>query len=78
MPRNYFNWTAEEVMRFLKKHGFSLNHTHGSHYYYVGHYGKQFQQVCIPFHGQRSLKPRTLKAIILQSGIPKEIWLNDD
>lgn len=75
MPRGFFNWTAEDAIRFLKEHGFQLNHSRGSHFYYVGRYGKRLRQVCIPFHGKRTLKPRTLKGIIAQSGIPKEEWL---
>lgn len=75
MPRGLYNWTAEDVVRFLKAHGFVLNHTKGSHYYYVGKYGGAFRQVCVPFHGSRIIKPRTLKGIIRQSGVPKERWL---
>lgn len=74
-PRGLFNWTAEEVIRFLKDHGFVHSHTQGSHFYYFGNYGSQPRQVSIPFHGSRALKPRTLKSIMLQSGIPKEKWL---
>ena len=76
MPHGLYNWTAEEVVRFLKAHGFSLNHTKGSHYYYVSRYGGAFRQVSVPFHGSKALKPKTLKSIILQSGIPKDEWLN--
>jgi len=76
MPRGFYNWTAEDVIRFLKENGFLHNHTRGSHFYYVGKYGKEFRQVCIPFHGKRALKPRLLKGIIAQSGIPKDRWLN--
>ena len=75
MPRGFNNWTAEDVVRFLKAHSFIFNHTKGSHYYYVGHYGGVFCQVCIPLHGSKTIKPRTLKGIICQSGIPKEKWL---
>jgi predicted RNA binding protein YcfA (HicA-like mRNA interferase family) len=76
MARGYFNWKPEDVIRFLKDYKFSWNHTRGSHAFYVGFYAGKFRQVCIPFHGQRELKPRTLKSIILQSGIPKEKWLS--
>jgi len=58
-PRGIFNWTFNDVVRFLKDNDFSLNHIEGSHYFYTGY---QFKQ-------------RTLKGIILQSGIPKEKWL---
>ncbi len=74
MPRGFYNWTAEDVVRFLKAHGFVLNHTKGSHYYYVGHYGGAFHQVCVPFHGSKTIKIRTLKGIIRQSGVPREKW----
>ena len=74
MTRGIFNWTAEDVIRFLKENRFVQTHTRGSHWYYVGHYGKQLRQVCVPFHGSHALKPRTLKGIIAQSGIPKQLW----
>lgn len=75
MPRGFLNWTAEDVVRFLKAHGFVLNHTKGSHYFYIGRAGGTFRQACVPFHGSRVIKPRTLKGIIHQSGIPREKWL---
>jgi len=75
MPRGLHNWTAEDVVRFLKAHDFRLNHTKGSHYFYAGHAGGAFRQVCVPFHGSRTLKPRTLKGIIRQSGISQAEWL---
>jgi hypothetical protein len=43
--------------------------------YYVGNYGGALRQVCIPFHGSRSINPRTLNSIIRQSGISKNEWL---
>lgn len=75
MPRGVLNWTAEDIVRFLKAHGFVLNHTRGSHCFYAGRAGGTFRQVCVPFHGSRVIKPRTLKGIIRQSGISKEVWL---
>lgn len=75
MSRGYYNWNFYEVTRFLKDYHFSFAHTEGSHYFYVGHYGGSFRQVCIPFHGARAISPRTLKGIIRQSGISEEKWL---
>lgn len=75
MPRHIFNWTFYDVVRVLKDHRFFLNHTEGSHHFYTGYYGRQFRQVCVPFHGARTLNPKTMKGIIAQSGIPKEKWL---
>ncbi len=77
MPRGYFNWTAEKVVRFLKKYNFSHIYTKGSHMFYSGYYNNQKRQVCIPFHGKSSLKPRTLKGIITQSGIPAKEWIKN-
>lgn len=76
MPRGLYNWTAEEIIRFLKKYGFYHTHTRGSHFYYSGKYDKKDRQICIPFHGKKIIKPRTLKGIISQSGIPKKEWRN--
>jgi len=75
MPNGIFIWTFSDVERFLKNHGFALNHVNASHYFYVGHVVKILRQVCVPFHGKNSIKPRTMNGIILQSGIPRKEWL---
>ncbi len=75
MPNGIFNWTFSDVVEFLKEHGFQLNHVNASHYYYIGHAEKIMRQVCVPFHSTKSIKPRTMNGIILQSGIPKKEWL---
>ena len=62
------------MVRVLREHGFVLNHTRGSHYYFVGRVGGIHRQVCVPYHGSVALKPRTIKGIILQSGIERDIW----
>ena len=74
MPRNIFNWTFDEVTAFLKAHGFVLNYTNASHYYYRGHRDGHLRNVCVPYHGSKAIKPRTFKSIMLQSGIPREEW----
>ncbi|MCL5012197.1 MAG: type II toxin-antitoxin system HicA family toxin [Patescibacteria group bacterium] len=74
MPRGIHNWTAEDVVRFLKDRGFIHNHTRGSHMYYVGRYGGSVRQVCVPFHAGRSIDPRVLKSIIRQSGVSQNEW----
>jgi len=75
MPRGLNNWTAEDVIRFLKKYNFQYAHARGSHFYYVGKYGGERRLVTVPTHGSRAIKPRTLAGIVRQSGIPKEDWL---
>lgn len=66
----------DDVVNFLKENNFRLNYTNASHYYYIGTYNKELRNVCVPYHGRKIIKPRTLKGIILQSGIPKEKWLS--
>ncbi len=75
MPNGLMNWTFDDVIKFLKRHSFLYNYTKGSHYFYIGSHGGISRQVAVPFHGSKSIKPRTLKGIILQSGISKEEWM---
>ena len=74
MPRSVFNWTFNDIVRFLKDNGFRLSQTEGSHFFYTGAHKGVVRQVCIPFHGSKTIKPRTFKGVIAQSGIPKEEW----
>jgi predicted RNA binding protein YcfA (HicA-like mRNA interferase family) len=76
MPKRFFNWTFKDVESFLKEKGFKLNYTNSSHFYYVGYRKGILRNVCVPFHGNKPIKPRTLKGIILQSGIDSKEWLN--
>lgn len=75
MPKKLFNWTFANVESFLKERGFILNYTNSSHYYYISHYKGKLRNVCVPFHGKKVIKPRTLKGIITQSGISQKEWL---
>jgi len=75
MPRNVFGWKFSDIVSFLKNRGFIYTHTKGSHYYYTGKYGGKPRIVQVPFHGSKSLKPRTFKAIVKQSGVSLNIWL---
>ena len=75
MTKAIFNWRFKDVETFLKRNGFVLNHTNGSHFYYRGTIEDIVRNVCVPFHGNQAIKPRTLKGIILQSGIPQKEWL---
>jgi predicted RNA binding protein YcfA (HicA-like mRNA interferase family) len=74
MPNGVNNWTFNDVVSVLKENGFKFNHTRGSHFYYVGYYEGKMRQVCVPKHGNLSLKPRTFKGIMSQSGLPKNLW----
>ena len=75
MPRRLYNWTFKDVVCVLRDNGFQQNHTEGSHYYYIGIYNKKFRIVQVPHHGKKVIKPKTLKGIITQSGIPQKEWL---
>lgn len=76
MPRGLHNWDFYAVEKFLKKNGFYLNHTRGSHHYFVAVIGGVTRQVLVAFHGSKSINPKTMKSIIAQSGISIEDWLN--
>jgi len=76
MVRSLFNWTFSDIDSFLRENNFKLNYTNGSHHYYVGSVDGKYRQVCVPFHGTKIIKPRTLKGIIIQSGINKKKWLS--
>ena len=75
MAKSVFNWNFKEIENFLKEHHFIYTHAKGSHYFYTGHYGGQPRIVQVPRHSSKSLKSRTFKAIVQQSGIPLKIWL---
>ena len=74
MPRGFHNWTGALVIKFLKQNDFKHSHTRGSHFYYVGKVDGKDHQVCIPVHGGSSIHPKTLKSIIVQSGISDKEW----
>lgn len=76
MPRGVFNWTFRDVEKFLKKRGFTYVYTKASHYFYSGFINGKPRLVQVQFHGEVALKPRTLKGIMAQAGIPKEEWLS--
>lgn len=69
MPNRLHNWTYKDVTRVLKEQRFQLQHVRGSHHYFVGSTKGTMRQVCVPRHGKEAFKPRTLKAMIAQSGL---------
>jgi len=75
MPRGLHNWNAALVIRFLKKNGFILTHERGSHFYYSKRGNNRSYLVTVPVHASRSISPKTMKSIIVQSGIPQSEWL---
>lgn len=55
------------VIRALRRNGFFVHHTTGSHYFLK----KNQLRVSIPFHN-KDLKPGTLRSIIAQAGLTIE------
>lgn len=77
MTKSVFNWNFKDVEKVLKEYNFIYSHTKGSHYYYTGNYGKQPRIVQVEFHTSKSIKPKTFKSIVRQSGIPLKVWLEE-
>lgn len=59
------------VEKLLKKHGFILNHTVGSHRQYINSLSNS--HVTIPFHS-KELPIGTLKSIITQSKLSVDLF----
>ncbi len=74
MPRHYNNWKYRDVERVLKQYSFRLIHARGSHYYFIGVVRDVAHQVCVPYHGSVAIKPKTMKSIVLQSGLSEKEW----
>ena len=76
MPNGINNWTYSDVKKFLSKRNFVLVRSKGSHHHFRGVINREIRLVTIPFHGKNNaIKPRTMNAIITQSGISKDKWL---
>lgn len=74
MPRGIKNWNYRQVKKFLEDNHFVLTHTRGSHHYFGGNIDSVPRMVTVPFHGKKSIAPRTMSSIIAQSGIDKKVW----
>ena len=63
--------TAREVIRLLERHGYTLDHSTGSHrvYYNAG----SGRRLTVPYH-RGDLPIGTPLAILKASGIPREEW----
>lgn len=59
------------VIRALKRNGFSVHHTTGSHFFLK----KDNLRVSVPFHN-KDLKPGTLASIIAQAGCTVEEFID--
>lgn len=62
-----------EVLRALRRAGFFVHHTTGSHYF-LRHPEKPALRVTLPFH-RKDLKRRVLASILEQAGLTVEEFL---
>ena len=61
---------SKMAIRALKRNGFLVHHTTGSHYILK----KDKLRVTVPYHN-KDLKPGTLSSIIAQAGLTVEVFL---
>ncbi|MBI2165439.1 MAG: type II toxin-antitoxin system HicA family toxin [Chloroflexi bacterium] len=64
--------TADEVIRVLRRHGFSLVSQRGSHQKWC--HPESSRQVIVPYHRGKQLPLGTLRSIMEGSEIPQEEW----
>ena len=63
------NWTSKQLIKFLKRNGFVLDHSTGSHY--IFYHPSTKKRAVVPYHAS-SLSKGTLRAILRQAGISKD------
>ena len=61
--------------RILKRNNFRLSRQKGSHQQFVGYVEGEKKRVTV-IANQKDFAPRTLKSIILQSGISEQEWID--
>lgn len=59
------------LVRALKRNGFTVHHTTGSHYFLK----KDKLRISVPYHN-KDLKPGTLASIIAQAGLTVEEFID--
>ncbi|MBP6881480.1 MAG: type II toxin-antitoxin system HicA family toxin [Candidatus Pacebacteria bacterium] len=74
MPSPLRGWSSSDVIKFLKKNGFVLHRSSGSHFHYKKQVGSTHYLVTVAFHGNKDIPMGTLNSIVRQSGIPKNQW----
>jgi len=62
-----------EVLRALRKAGFFVHHSSGSHYI-LKHPDKPHLRVTVPYHN-KDLKRKTLSSIVEQAGLTTEQFI---
>ena len=65
---------AKEIIKILKKNGWILKRTKGSHLHFKHDYKSAL--VTVPFHGSKELNFKTLLTIIKSAELPKTEFFN--
>jgi predicted RNA binding protein YcfA (HicA-like mRNA interferase family) len=65
--------TGKEIVSALKRAGFTLSHTRGSHHYLWHEANKHM--VTVPVHTGEIIKPGTLQSILKQAGLTVEEFI---
>lgn len=63
-------WTAKQLIRFLKKHGFEQEDQSGSHLHLFNPVTKK--RTTVPVHSGQIIGPGLTKAILAQAGLSKD------
>ena len=70
---SYPSLSSREVIKILESHGFKLDRQVGSHQHYIGFIKGKTRLVTVII-GKEDFAPRTMSAMIRQSGLTKEEW----
>ena len=75
MPdKRLLSLSSKDVERILKKNNFTLSRRKGSHQQFVGYVKGKKRRVTVIVN-QKHFAPRTLKSMILQSGLSQQEWV---
>jgi predicted RNA binding protein YcfA (HicA-like mRNA interferase family) len=75
MPSPLRGWSAHDVIKFLKKQGFILHRSSGSHFHYKKTGVNTSYLVTVAYHGNKDIPIGTINSIVRQSGIAKDQWV---
>jgi len=67
--------SSEDVERILKKNNFIFSRQKGSHQQFVGYIKGKKRRVTV-MANQKNFALRTLKSMVLQSGLSEKEWLD--
>lgn len=75
MSRRLPALNAKQVLKALRRAGFSVARTSGSHQYLI-HQDQPHRRVVLPYHGRKDMPRGTLRAVIEQAGLTVEQFID--